>query len=169
MPTRPGVAQVMPTKIVDANFHQGATPSLGIALTYRVVLWKMTGAGPIAPEVPHRDMPGAIPSPQNQPGEIAPQWARGADFGPVMGWVGGVTPGGFRSSAGVKLTKGLFDTHQETIVPRCRVYKSLKAMELVGPPGLEPGTKGLRVPVPSRQLSRKPKNMVGISERGAES
>ena len=55
----------------------------------------------------------------------------GGDFGQIEGR---------RSRAS---TKGLSHTNQGTIVPRCRIYKALNAMELVGPPGLEPGTKGL--------------------------
>ena len=41
------------------------------------------------------------------------------------------------------MTKGLSHVHQGTIVPRCQGYKPLKAMELVGPPGLEARGQGI--------------------------
>ena len=70
--------------------------------------------------------------------------AGGADSGPVRRWGKGVSlPADFGGHPGGAVTKGLSHTHQGTIVPRCQAYKLLKAMELVGPPGLEPGTKGL--------------------------
>ena len=75
-------------------------------------------------------LPNCFPSarahqPEHQAGEIAPQTARGADSGPVAGWGRSMTPGRTRSSAGGRVTKGLFDTHQGTMVPKsgCEISK----------------------------------------------
>ena len=68
---------------------------------------------------------------------------QGADFGPASGMGQGADSGQISELSHGGVTKGLFRIDQGYIVPRARIYKLLKSMELVGPDGLESLTKGL--------------------------